>query len=341
MAPNVEGGVLPAELSFEGPEKKLEVTFEVTSKDALGMRAIGRDDWQTLCTVGECSILNHVRNDHADSYLLSESSLFVYPFRIMMKTCGGTKLLRVIPLLKEYAARCGTRVATIMFSRKNYMYPHLQPVEHSSFEVEKEYLDRYFAGEGRVVGPEDGEHWCVYYSNLLRDEDGLPAAPPPPQPAAARSDCMEIMMLGLDEEVMQQFFKKHAAGTAWEVTRKTGIIDLLLGADQVDDFLFDPCGYSVNALRDDAYFTIHITPESHGSFVSFETNVSVESYDGLCHAVVSLFKPRKFSVAVVRGNDRKVDVKELSNFQGFEEKISSRVDGHWPYHVHFSHYAVE
>lgn len=53
-------------------------------------------------------------------------------------------------------------------------------------------------------------------------------------------------------------------------------IDQLLPKDMsIHEELFDPCGYSMNAYRDDEsdhYATIHVTPEKDFSFASFETN---------------------------------------------------------------------
>lgn len=60
----------------------------------------------------------------------------------------------------------------------------------------------------------------------------------------------------------------------------------------IQEFMFDPCGYSMNALLFDAYYTIHITPESHCSYGSFETNVRQRSYDSLIRNVLSVFRPK-------------------------------------------------
>lgn len=54
---------------------------------------------------------------------------------------------------------------------------------------------------------------------------------------------------------------------------------------KIDEFGFDPCGYSMNGIIGDAFFTIHITPQPEQSYASFETNAPLTDYTELLHKV--------------------------------------------------------
>lgn len=83
----------------------------------------------------------------------------------------------------------------------------------------------------------------------------------------------------LDPSVLKQFHnsfggdditsresKKHSA----RLTETSGIAGLIPGSS-LDSFLFSPCGYSMNGLKGDKYWTIHVTPQPSCNFASFET----------------------------------------------------------------------
>jgi S-adenosylmethionine decarboxylase len=77
------------------------------------------------------------------------------------------------------------------------------------------------------------------------------------------------------------------------MTESSGIDKLCPGAF-IDAAAFTPCGYSMNAVKDDVYSTIHITPEAACSYVSFETNVQLNDYTCVVRDVLAIFRPKRF-----------------------------------------------
>mmetsp|Transcript_2234 Transcript_2234/g.3036 ORF Transcript_2234/g.3036 Transcript_2234/m.3036 type:complete len:182 (+) Transcript_2234:2-547(+) len=92
-------------------------------------------------------------------------------------------------------------------------------------------------------------------------------------------------------------FYKEACPTGKEMTEKTGIRALVPGA-VIDDCAFEPCGYSMNAILFDSYTTMHVTPEEHCSYASFETNQSIKNYRYLIRNVLQVFKPKRFVISM-------------------------------------------
>lgn len=84
---------------FEGPEKKLEVYFS-RGDDSSGLRRFQHDVWSDMLADAACTILHQESNKDFDAYLLSESSMFVYPDRLILKTCGTTTLLLALPKVR-------------------------------------------------------------------------------------------------------------------------------------------------------------------------------------------------------------------------------------------------
>ena len=65
-------------------------------------------------------------------------------------------------------------------------------------------------------------------------------------------------MYGMDEQVRRRFIP----AADWDATtvRTTHGLDGILAGFEIDDHLFRPQGYSLNGIRDDQYWTLHVTP---------------------------------------------------------------------------------
>ncbi|GAB1869682.1 S-adenosylmethionine decarboxylase proenzyme [Camponotus japonicus] len=278
---------------FEGVEKLLEIWF--TSSKGLkqhqgDLRQIPRQKWESLLKMVRCEIISFCRSDQVDAYVLSESSMFVSKRRLILKTCGTTTPLQCLePLLEFVEEYTGfDDVENVFYSRKNYKKPELQISPHQTFEEEVALLDSLFPdGEAYCMGSPETDCWYLY--TLIRDKP----LQDPPEP----DQTLEILMTQLDPDVMS-IFTRDVCSSADEATVKSGI-DKLIPNMIIDDFLFEPCGYSMNGVsKNGSYMTIHITPEPEFSYVSFECNVSETSYDEIIRRVLNTFKPGKFVVTM-------------------------------------------
>jgi hypothetical protein len=92
---------------FEGPEKTIEIDFVAGLGPASGIRAIPREVWDGILSHAACTILVEDHTSGMDSYVLSESSLFVFPWKIVIKTCGTTTLLLMLPELLRHVKVSG------------------------------------------------------------------------------------------------------------------------------------------------------------------------------------------------------------------------------------------
>jgi len=274
---------------FEGPEKKLEVHFKISPKKRTGLRAVTKDVWQSVLDYAKCTIISYTRNEYFDAFVLSESSFFVYPNRVMLKTCGTTTLLHCLSKLMEVARDYEASVELVLYSRKNLNFPTKQAYPHVTFEDEVHFLNKLFEGHGHVMGPTNKDHWNLYVADCR-----------PHSLTSSKNQTFEVMMHDLSPDVMAQFYQKEGV-TASDTTRSSGISDLLPGSI-IDDYQFEPCGYSMNGLLREYYWTIHITPEPHCSYVSFETNAPLSSFSRILRKVLGLFQPRRATVAILAGD---------------------------------------
>ena len=73
-----------------------------------------------------CAIVSSLSNDHCDSYVLSESSLFVQRTKLVLKTCGTTKLLAALPIILDLLQGLGMALVHLRYSRASFLFPHCQ-----------------------------------------------------------------------------------------------------------------------------------------------------------------------------------------------------------------------
>ncbi|KAL1810483.1 hypothetical protein DCAR_0730184 [Daucus carota subsp. sativus] len=308
-------------IGFEGYEKRLEIVFSDPGifADPLGkgLRSLSRNQLDEILAPAECTIVGSLSNELVDSYVLSESSLFVYPYKIIIKTCGTTKLLLSIPPILELANAISLSVRSVKYTRGNFIFPGAQTFPHRSFFEEVSVLDSYFcklglASKAYLMGRAETKKWHVYTAS---------AEP------AKHSDTLytlEMCMTGLDRTRASVFYSTQSS-SAVEMTEESGIRRILPDS-KICDFQFDPCGYSMNAIEGDAVSTIHVTPEDGFSYASFEAmgyNFKVLKLNHLLERVLTCFEPTEFSVALrTDGEGHDIGIHITPDVQGYscEEK---------------------
>ncbi|KAL1189633.1 S-adenosylmethionine decarboxylase proenzyme 3 [Cardamine amara subsp. amara] len=311
-------------IGFEGFEKRLEISFFESNvfldPQGKGLRALTKSQLDEILNPAECTIVSSLSNSFLDSYVLSESSLFVYPYKIIIKTCGTTKLLLSIPYILSLADSLSLTVKAVRYTRGSFIFPAAQSYPHRRFSEEVALLDGYFGklnseSKAFVMGRSSNnpQRWHVYSASAVCDKPVY---------------TLEMCMTGLDKKKALVFFKTHSV-SASEMTISSGIRNILPGSE-ICDFEFDPCGYSMNSIEGDAVSTIHVTPEDGFSYASFETvgyDLKDLNFNELVDRVLVCFEPEEFSLAVhadlgteLLGNDCVVDVKGyFSQERGLEE----------------------
>lgn len=73
-----------------------------------------------------CCIVSESHVEDFDAYVLSESSLFIYSDKLVLKTCGTTLLLSAVPTILEQAAGVGLRPRRCKYSRASFLFPEQQ-----------------------------------------------------------------------------------------------------------------------------------------------------------------------------------------------------------------------
>lgn len=176
---------LDSTYAFEGPEKLLEIWFfKCHTKlpqgvPEEGLRSIPLEQWVKLLDLVNCKILSMKSSKFMDAYLLSESSLFVFPHKIILKTCGTTTTLACIDKLFETVNKFlkqsieSKSIHRMFYSRRSFMFPEKQTHVHKDWKHEVNLLNKYFLnGKSYVVGDfNSDDHWYLYIGGDKGDEE--------------------------------------------------------------------------------------------------------------------------------------------------------------------------
>ncbi len=311
-------GTVQLPTQFEGPEKKLEV---ILSRPIAGLHSNADGRWDRIVHASGSEIISKASTDVMDAYLLAESSLFIWENRILIITCGQTNLINTIPEILNVIDE--DDVALLFYERKNLLFPNSQL---SDFETEAARISGFFPGKSYRLGPANHDHVHIFYSShaaISADEDAT----------------LELLMHDLHPDALLMY-TPEGGQTADDIVRLAGI-DRLYPDMTIDAFLFEPFGYSLNAISGSDYFTIHVTPQSQGSYASFETNLISGDLSDLVNRVLGIFQPGRFSFVLTSSvNDRRISV-DSSTFDevaGFRPTEKSLYELDCGYQVRFSNF---
>lgn len=295
---------------FEGPEKKFELLL---APGRPSLRSYPRERWEAIVHAARAQVLSVLSTDSLDSYLLSESSLFVGDDRLTMITCGRTRLVDAVEATLELIGG-PEAVAFLVLERKNEHRPRAQP---SSFEDDAARLGRLLPGRALSFGCADSHCVRLWHTTAPLEASGGDAT-------------LEVLMHGISAEAAALFTGEGCL----EAARAAGVTAVLPGFE-VDDYAFSPAGYSLNALRGGTYFTFHVTPEVIGSYVSFETNADHVEHPPaeVVQRVLEIFRPESFDVLSFASGHGSLDL------SGLGYRLRKHVQGEvGPYSVDFEHY---
>ncbi|KAF0990921.1 hypothetical protein HZS_1777 [Henneguya salminicola] len=273
---------------FEGAEKVLEVWYNLSGKD---LRSISRNDWDEILKIIGAKIMSTYSTDTMDSYVLSESSLFVWPDHFLIKTCGVTTLLSSYPLISQIIAKSYSlpELTQFYYSHKSFTRPDSQFYPHQTLDQEKKFLNQHFPNG----------NWHSFRHNDSKSEWSVFTYIAELKCARVGNDIStEIMMYGLSTNCLDIFSRNTYKNPELDMRVCSKMGDLLPAA-VLDDVLFDPYGYSVNGNMCSTYFTIHVTPQPSCSYASFQTNLSSNDLISACLKVLDIFQPQNFCLSIV------------------------------------------
>lgn len=271
---------------FEGSEKKAEILIDANKLSLLD--DINDDFWSALVNCSKAKILSSISNDYCKAFLLSESSLFIWQDRLLILTCGETQLVNAV---EYFIQNLGSGVIKhLTYQRKNEYFANAQP---SCFGDDIKLIHHYLPGKAFRFGEMDSHHNYVFHveNHYIANADDV---------------TYEFLAYQISEQASQHLTQPDLTK---QQIREFLRLDSLLPNFIIDDFVFSPYGYSLNAIHHQDYLTIHVTPQMDSSYISLESNIDILA---LAPTLIDILAPKSFDLMTV-------------NTQNFEDKLSQYI----------------
>lgn len=257
-------------LFFEGSEKKANII--VDSEQINLLTDVDNSFWTELVNRTQAKIISSIQNQRCKAFLLSESSLFVWQDRVLIITCGVTQLINAIEffLLKIPEEK----IKHVLYQRKNEYFAKAQL---TTFGDDLNAISKIINGKAYRFGELHSHH------NYLFHQDNNKSL-------TNSYHSYEFIAYQIDDNISANLTKPN-------LTAKT-IHDLLNISNlipdfEIDDNVFEPFGYSLNAIKGSDYLTIHVTPQSGSSYVSFESNLNLIE---MAPTILKALSPNSFDI---------------------------------------------
>lgn len=293
---------------FEGSEKKAEIVFA-----NVDLFEKPESYWAEVVQECEAKILSCIKTEQLHAYLLSESSLFVWQDRILLITCGTTTLVHAVEkLTKDFSIQ---NIENLIFQRKNEYCGQMQK---TSFFDDKKILDKIHEGKGLRLGSFHEHHLFLFHLKKSYT------------PVAEDSTC-EILTYSLAANASNFLTTTNLKA---QQIRDYFKFEHYFPEFTLDDYVFDPYGYSINGIHKDDYFTIHVTPQDCHSYVSFETSLPYQQIaNGFLPHFLEILNPESFDL--IRYSPQEISKNTINNYE-VKKHIHSSID--CGYHLEFTHY---
>jgi len=265
---------------YEGTEKRLLIC----TKD-LNLLMFAEDFWHRLVAQSGAEILSSIQNSTIKAYLLSESSLFIWQDKLLLITCGHTKLINAALFIQKQFGK--QQITTLLFQRHQALKPHLQA---SSFKQDTLLLEKLFNGQQ--------QHWRDDYQGDLFLFGDITKNTMPTQ---------NIYMLhGLQGDLAEDLQLSTLSRT---VILEKFRLEAFFSDLTIDHFSFTPKGYSLNALCGEDYLTIHLTPEKLSTYLSIETSFSDKKCTAFIRYLHELFSPERSKRMHFKTTEKQLDIR--------------------------------
>jgi len=247
---------------YEGTEKRLFIC----TKD-LNLLTLKQSFWHDLVSYAGAEIISNINNTQISAYLLSESSLFVWSDKLLLITCGNTQLVKAALFIQQQLSK--EKIKTLIFQRHQALKPQLQL---TNFKQDSILLEKQF--NGRQL------HWRENYQGDL-----FVFGETSKQTISTQGI---YMFHGLRGEFAEHLQSRHIDKIS--ILKKLKLTEFFSDF-MIDHFSFKPKGYSLNAINQQDYLTIHLTPEKLSTYLSVETSLSeTQSAPFIAH-LKALFLP--------------------------------------------------